>query len=464
MLGAVDDVLRRRSVGAPAARSTQQTVLGEFLLPRPEGAWQEALIGSLKLLGFTPSAARQAVVRSAREGWLEGERVGRRSRMRLTASSAELLRDGARRIYGFGGPVAWDGRWLLLVLRVPEPRRELRHRLTTQLAWAGFGSLGGGLWITPHVERERELTDVDSVAELLSFQASLGTLGDPANVPAEAWDLEAVAAAYRDFVARFGRLRPKTPEAVFRAQTQLVHEWRKFPFLDPDLPEAMLPVGWPRAHALVVFRNRHESWHAPAQDYFHSLEALRDAAEAARGILQRCDVRQAVVAPARRRRRPTPVGRDRPRAPALPSPLVAEPTTDLIPPMPSGAMVGAFRASSDFKLHELSGERVRATMALGEAHHQPFGIVHGGIYALAVEGVASAGACAAVADRNQYAVGTSNTTDFLRPVSAALVEVLAEPIFQGRTQQLWNVEIRRTDDGKLVAKGQLRLQNVPFPD
>src|SRR3954453_7797521 len=145
----VDDVLRRRSVGAPAARSTLLTVLGEFLLARPEGAWQEALIGSLGVLGFTPSPARQAVVRSAREDWLEGERVGRRSRMRLTARSAELLRDGARRIYAFGGPVSWDGRWLILVLRVPEPRRELRHRLTTQLAWAGFGSLGGGLWITP---------------------------------------------------------------------------------------------------------------------------------------------------------------------------------------------------------------------------------------------------------------------------------------------------------------------------
>src|SRR4051795_520129 len=139
----VDDVLRRRSVGAPAARSRLLTVLGEFLLPRPEGAWQEALIGSLRLLGFTPSAARQAVVRSARERWLEGERVGRRSRMKLTASSAELLRDGARRIYGFGGPVAWDGRWLLLVLRVPEPRRELRHRPATHLAWGGVGPARG---------------------------------------------------------------------------------------------------------------------------------------------------------------------------------------------------------------------------------------------------------------------------------------------------------------------------------
>jgi 1,4-dihydroxy-2-naphthoyl-CoA hydrolase len=135
-----------------------------------------------------------------------------------------------------------------------------------------------------------------------------------------------------------------------------------------------------------------------------------------------------------------------------------------IAPMPSGAMIEEIRRSTDFRIHELGGERVRATLALNADHHQPFGIVHGGIYAIAVEGVASAGACAAVADRGQYAVGTSNTTDFLRPVSEAEVEVLAEPIFQGRTQQLWNVEIRRLGDGKLVAKGQLRLQNLPLPE
>ena len=139
---------------------------------------------------------------------------------------------------------------------------------------------------------------------------------------------------------------------------------------------------------------------------------------------------------------------------------MTEPT---IPPMPSGEMIETFRRSANFKIHELSGERVRATLTLDERHHQPFGVVHGGIYALAVEGVASAGACAAVADRGQYAVGTSNTTDFLRPVSAAEVEVVAEPIFQGRTQQLWNVEIVRLDNAKLVAKGQLRLQNLPLP-
>jgi uncharacterized protein (TIGR00369 family) len=69
--------------------------------------------------------------------------------------------------------------------------------------------------------------------------------------------------------------------------------------------------------------------------------------------------------------------------------------------MPSGEMVEAFRRSTGFEIQELTGSRVRATLSLNEAHHQPFGIVHGGVYAMAVEGVASAGACAAVADRGQ---------------------------------------------------------------
>src|SRR4051812_2653971 len=254
------------------------TTLGEFMLPLHAPVWQETLIEALGALGYKLHAARQALARSVAAGWLQTERQGRRARVWLTEETTQMLQTGAERIYSFGEPWQWDGRWLLVVLRVPEERRDVRHQVRTRLAWAGFGSLGGGLWITPHVERERELANVDSVAELLSFQASLGTLGDPARVLAEAWDLDAVARGYGEFIDRFGRLRPRTPEAVFRAQTQLVHEWRKFPFLDPDLPEAMLPDGWPRAQALKVFRDRHQSWDAVAQEYFRSLEAMRAAA------------------------------------------------------------------------------------------------------------------------------------------------------------------------------------------
>jgi phenylacetic acid degradation operon negative regulatory protein len=276
----MDDALRRRAVGAPAARSALLTVLGEYVLGRPAGVWQETLINALGALDYRTQAARQALARSVTAGWLRTERHGRRSRVHLTEDAAAMLSAGAKRIYSFGEPWDWDGRWLLVVLRVPEERREIRHRIRTRLAWEGFGSIGGGLWICPHVEREADLLamqDDDSVAELLSFHAELGALGEPRRVIADAWDLDGVAQAYRAFVSEFGRLRPGTPEATFRAQTLLVHAWRKFPFLDPDLPETMLPAGWPRSRAHDLFSERHAAWHEPAQDYFRSLEALGEA-------------------------------------------------------------------------------------------------------------------------------------------------------------------------------------------
>jgi phenylacetic acid degradation operon negative regulatory protein len=275
MVRAVNEQLRRRAVGAPASRSVLLTVLGEYVLPASGSAWQETLVSALGAVGHKTHAARQALARSIAAGWLRTERHGRRSRVHLTPDTAEMLRSGAARIYSFGEPWAWDGRWLLVVLRVPEERREVRHQVRTRLAWAGFGSLGGGLWITPHVERERELRDLagGGVAELVSFRAELGDLGDPRRVIADAWDLDAVAEAYRGFVARFGRLRPSGPEATFRAQTLLVHEWRRFPFLDPDLPDDLLPARWPRRRAHDLFAERHAQWHAPAQEYFAVLEA-----------------------------------------------------------------------------------------------------------------------------------------------------------------------------------------------
>jgi phenylacetic acid degradation operon negative regulatory protein len=277
----MDQQLRRRSVGAPAARSMLLTVLGEYAAASDGGVWQETLIAALGALDYKPQAARQALARSIAGGWLRTERHGRRSRVRLTEPTAAMLHTGAERIYSFGEPWPWDGRWLLVVVRVPEERRDVRHQVRTRLAWAGFGSLGGGLWISPHTEREAELpatVDQDGVAELMSFEARIGALGDPAKVVAEAWDLAGVAGAYSRFIADFGRLRPRSPEATFRAQTRLVHEWRKFPFLDPDLPDDMLPARWPRRRAHELFRQRHTLWHEPAQEHFRALERGEQAA------------------------------------------------------------------------------------------------------------------------------------------------------------------------------------------
>lgn len=246
--------------------------------------WQETLVAALVSVGYTQHAARQALARSVRDGWLSTSRVGRRARVSLSPRTAALLATGAARIYSFGEPWEWDERWLVLILRVPEARREVRHQLRTRLAWAGLGSMGSGVWLTPRVEREAELATViaeEPAAEATSFVASMGLLGRPEDVAATAWDLDDVRSQYLAFVEDFEAVRPASPEAFFRMQTLLVHAWRKFPFLDPDLPAELLPAGWPRRRAHDLFAGRHARWSQPAQDYFEELESVRPPRAAA---------------------------------------------------------------------------------------------------------------------------------------------------------------------------------------
>jgi 1,4-dihydroxy-2-naphthoyl-CoA hydrolase len=121
--------------------------------------------------------------------------------------------------------------------------------------------------------------------------------------------------------------------------------------------------------------------------------------------------------------------------------------------------MGAFLHELGLELEEISGTRVTGHLDLGPRHHTPWGIVHGGVYTTVVESVASIGASAHVRDKGQVAVGLTNTTHFLRPVTAGRATVEAVALSQGRTQQLWRVDI--TDgNGKLIAHGELRVQNV----
>jgi 1,4-dihydroxy-2-naphthoyl-CoA hydrolase len=115
----------------------------------------------------------------------------------------------------------------------------------------------------------------------------------------------------------------------------------------------------------------------------------------------------------------------------------------------------------DIQFEELTPTRVTGSVAADERHHQPWGLVHGGLYTTVVETFATTGAFEAIKDRGQRAVGVSNSTDFVRPHESGRLLVVATPVHQGRTQQLWQVEIRRPDDKKLVARGHVRLQNLP---
>ncbi len=106
-------------------------------------------------------------------------------------------------------------------------------------------------------------------------------------------------------------------------------------------------------------------------------------------------------------------------------------------------------------------ERVRARLEVKPHHHQPYGICHGGVYCSIVEGVASHGAGrSALARGLRGVVGVSNTTDFLRSHGEGELRAEGRPLHTGRTQQLWEVQIRRASDDALVARGQVRFQTL----
>ncbi|MGI5458750.1 PaaX family transcriptional regulator [Streptomyces sp. CA-249302] len=271
-------VSRRREVGDTSARSLLMTVLGEYVLPRGRPVWTSALVESLALFGVEEKSARQALARTAAEGWLASERVGRRVRWALTPPGRRLLTEGAQRIYDFGsGERSWDGTWLVVLVSVPETKRDLRHRVRTRLSWAGFGSPEPGVWITPHADRETEALAVLKELQLadgaMSFTATYGALGSEAAMVARAWDLSEVEARYEAFIDEFTGLHPADGDAALHALTLLVHEWRRFPFLDPRLPPKLLPTGWSGAKATALFHGRHAEWSGAGERRWEELAA-----------------------------------------------------------------------------------------------------------------------------------------------------------------------------------------------
>jgi phenylacetic acid degradation operon negative regulatory protein len=268
---------RRHTVGVASARSWLLTVLGEFVLPSDRPAWTSSIVATLAGLGLEEKASRQALARTAADGLIRAERVGRRARWHLTDPGRLLLTGGAQRIYSFGTRTStWDGRWLVLAVAVPESQRELRHRLRTRMTWAGFGSPAPNLWVSPDADREAEaqglLDELGLAAAALSFTGPFAGIGSPQHLVRQAWNLDDVATRYRQFLGQFAGLRPGPGQLCLLAQIRLVHEWRRFPFLDPQLPPQLLPPRWIGARAAAVFHDRHTAWHDSAQTYWRQQE------------------------------------------------------------------------------------------------------------------------------------------------------------------------------------------------
>lgn len=270
--GPIDGLSTRRG-----AKSLLLTLLGEFVYPRGGSAWTSTIVAALETVGVTERNARQAIARLGDEGIATARRHGRRTRWHLTERGTHLLSTGSERIYSFGHrAVTWDGSWLLVICSIPESQRAVRHQFRTRLTFEGFGFIAPTIAVSPHADRESAANDIvaglDLAETALTFRSTSGSMTPDDEVLRTAWDLDALTTDYHAFIDTFDRGSPTAPDALGTI-ILLVDEWRRFPFVDPELPTALLPDGWIGARAQHVFDEQRRRQHDAALTLYDALEA-----------------------------------------------------------------------------------------------------------------------------------------------------------------------------------------------
>ncbi|MBI2377246.1 MAG: PaaI family thioesterase [Deltaproteobacteria bacterium] len=122
-------------------------------------------------------------------------------------------------------------------------------------------------------------------------------------------------------------------------------------------------------------------------------------------------------------------------------------------------MRGPFNEWLGLTFVEASADEVVATITIRPALHQPYGLVHGGVYASVIEAVCSTGAAIAAGARGYTAVGAENNTCFLKAVREGTLTVVARPLSNGRRTQVWTADIR-DERGALIAQGRVRTIGI----
>jgi len=255
------------------------TLFGDFVqrdLRAPHELWVGGLIRLMGSFGLSEPAIRQAVSRMSRQGWLAAAKRGGRAYYSLTERGRRRVEAISPRIYG--PVVEWDGRWRMLTYAVAETKRTGRDGLRKDLAVLGWAPLSASTWISPN----------DSLEDARSAAVSNGVLADVDLFAGEyfgprtdrellerGWNLPAIAEQYQAFSDRYApKLRQErerrslTDEEAFRERLWLVHDYRKFTYVDPGLPSALLPAHWAGTAAAALFREYYALISAKAEHFF----------------------------------------------------------------------------------------------------------------------------------------------------------------------------------------------------
>ena len=251
------------------------TFLGAYATPRERPIWSGGLVTLLGDFGFSTGASRVALARMVRRGSLERVRDGRLVSYRPTGRTIALLDEGDRRIFSLGREPHRAELWTVLWHAIPEERRTERARLARRLRFLGFGSAQDGMWISPH-DREPEVV---ALIDELDVGSHAGVMvGRPAAaldfraLASRAWDLEALDSRYRAFIEEFSSAPAADDEhEAFRQRTRLVHVFRRFPALDPELPDELMHAPRHRADAVALFDRLYAALAPTAQRHFDAV-------------------------------------------------------------------------------------------------------------------------------------------------------------------------------------------------
>jgi phenylacetic acid degradation operon negative regulatory protein len=235
------------------ARSALFDVYGDHLRSRGSQAPVAAVVRMLDPVGIAAPAVRTAISRMVMQGWLEPVQLRGGRGYRTTERANRRLDESGDRIYRRHEPV-WDGHWHLVFIDAPTARAQ-RSRLRADLTFLGYAELVDGVWVSPFPRGE-----LAGVLERVGAAARTARADRFDPDPTGAWDLDQLRTAYDGWLASADGLvtqhldaHDDEDEAAFAARFHLVHEWRKFLFADPGLPDALLPADWPGREAADLF-------------------------------------------------------------------------------------------------------------------------------------------------------------------------------------------------------------------
>jgi phenylacetic acid degradation operon negative regulatory protein len=254
-----------------SARSVLMTVLGELVWPTGEAAKTSALLYVMSGLGFEEATARQAIIRASDSGWITAHKHGREVSWTLTPELVTVFEQGSRRVMALSEPfLDWDSNWLVLFITVPQSRRSQRKRLYSDLTWGGFGNPSPGVWLSPHTERRDQVSAIIERLGLtdstMSFLGPVDAVGlSEAEIVQKGWDLDSLARDYSEVFVEFQDPRPATADELLFTEIRAVGQLQRFPFSDPQLPDALVP-DWIGRRVTAHIQSLRQQWGAAVRE------------------------------------------------------------------------------------------------------------------------------------------------------------------------------------------------------